>query len=252
MPLLADSDGEMQSRVIAGTGFTFNAVRIGDLGATEYTLADIVVDLTGSTAPFANELRDTVVTSVATLKRSPRSDNLLLRVTVFSTMYPLGVMELHGYVPLDEIDVNAYPTFQPMGATPLYDATFSAIGAMYDYGADLRKNKFAVNGIAIIITDGCDNDSTMTPALIRDKIVQGTQLETLESLVSIVVGINAAQYRNVLEAFVRDAGLGSYIDAGDATPAKLAKLADFISHSVSSQSQALGSGGPSQAIAAII
>ena len=42
------------------------------------------------------------------------------------------------------------------------------------------------------------------------------------------------------------------IDAGDATPAKLAKLAVFISTSISSQSQHLGTGGPSQQIAATI
>ena len=43
-----------------------------------------------------------------------------------------------------------------------------------------------------------------------------------------------------------------HIDVGDATPRKLAKLAAFVSQSISSQSQALGTGGPSQNIAATI
>ena len=46
--------------------------------------------------------------------------------------------------------------------------------------------------------------------------------------------------------------ISQYIDAGAATKGKLAKLADFVSQSVSSQSQALGTGGPSQNISATI
>ena len=38
------------------------------------------------------------------------------------------------------------------------------------------------------------------------------------------------------------------MDIGDATPGKLAKLANFVSESVSSQSQALGSGAPSETL----
>lgn len=45
-----------------------------------------------------------------------------------------------------------------------------------------------------------------------------------------------------------DAGFTQYVEVDNATDAKLAKLADFVSRSVSSQSQALGSGGPSKAL----
>ena len=54
--------------------------------------------------------------------------------------------------------------------------------------------------------------------------------------------------KKALEAFPKDAYLSQFVDIGDATPGKLAKLANFVSESVSSQSQALGSGAPSQAI----
>ena len=43
-----------------------------------------------------------------------------------------------------------------------------------------------------------------------------------------------------------------FIDAGAANERSLAKLADFVSQSISSQSQSLGTGGPSQNISAVI
>jgi len=42
------------------------------------------------------------------------------------------------------------------------------------------------------------------------------------------------------------AHLTQYVDAGDATPKKLAKLAQFVSQSIASQSQSLGTGAASQ------
>jgi hypothetical protein len=51
-----------------------------------------------------------------------------------------------------------------------------------------------------------------------------------------------------LESFRKEAALDEYISVGDVTEGKLAKLAQFISQSVSSQSRALGSGGPSQPV----
>ena len=79
--------------------------------------------------------------------------------------------------------------------------------------------------------------------------------EKIESLITILVGLkdpsitdkdwndDVSQY---LETFVKDGGLTQYVDVGNATPQRLAKLAEFVSKSVSSQSNALGSGSPSQ------
>jgi hypothetical protein len=51
-----------------------------------------------------------------------------------------------------------------------------------------------------------------------------------------------------LENFKNEAGIDQYINIGKADANTLAKLADFISKSISSQSQSLNSGGPSQPI----
>ena len=249
MPRIADDEG-MEFHA-AGGQFGFTGTRLEKLGATEYTLVDIAIDVTGSTAGFSDDLRNALIVAVDACKKSPRSDNLLLRVTTFSTSVG-GVNELHGYKPLGEIDTAQYPTFHPSGGTPLFDATYSAINSMVLYGGKLTDNDFLVNGIVFIITDGDDNNSTATPRMIAQTISAARQDEKLESVVTVLIGINAAQYRSYLANFKAQAGLDQYIDAGAATKAKLAKLADFVSQSVSSQSQSLGTGGPSQNIAATI
>src|SRR6266550_372311 len=160
MPKLLDEDGT-ETRQIGGSNFTFTAARIGDLGATEYTLVTIAVDVTGSTSNFKDELLKMLVTAIDACKKSPRSDNLLVRVITFSTAVN-GVNELHGFKPLSEVNPNDYQPFDPDGLTPLFDATFSAIGALVDYGSDLMANDFLANGIVFIITDGEDNYSTAT------------------------------------------------------------------------------------------
>ncbi len=250
MPRLIQDVG-MEQRTIGGGNFTFTGARIENLGATEYTLVTVAIDVTGSTARFASDLRAMLVSAVEACKKSPRSDNLLLRAITFSTDVG-GVQELHGFKPLAEIDTGTYPVFQPDGLTPLYDATYSAIGAMVEYGADLMANDYLANGIGFVITDGLDNTSTATPKMILDMIASVQSEEKLESLVTILVGINAKVYEQQLGNFQREAGLDQYIDAGDVTKGMLAKLAGFVSRSVSSQSQALGTGGPSQQIQATI
>ncbi len=251
MPLIG-TDIDTETRRIAGSNFTFSGARINDLGAMEYTLVTIAVDVTGSTEGFAAELRNSLIAAVHACKQSPRSENLLLRVISFSTDFHQGVNELHGFVPLTGINPDDYPEFTPDGMTPLFDAAFSAIGALIDYGADLMSNNYNANGIVFIITDGGDNRSSMTPRDIANKIGEIRRGEKLESLVTVLVGINVDHCRAELEKFQKDAGLDQFIDAGQATKGKLAKLAAFVSQSVSSTSQALGTQGPSQSIAATI
>ena len=75
---------------------------------------------------------------------------------------------------------------------------------------------------------------------------RGVSEEWLESLSVILVGVNASRYKKELQAFQMDADLSQYVDVGDATPTKLAQLAQFVSRSISAQSQSLGTGGASQ------
>ena len=247
MPIMDDSG--MEQHNLGGTGFGFSAKRIGDLGATEYTLVTVAVDATGSVHGFQDKIENCIKAIVLACRKSPRADNLMLRLVTFNT--GIGVNEIHGFKPLAECNTDAYTgTVRPGGATNLYDAAYSAAGSINQYGRDLTKQDFACNGIFIVITDGDDNASKTTPTMLKEEVSKGVTGEALESCVSILVGVNVSDpgMSRRLKDFHTDAGFTQYIEVDNATDAKIAKLADFVSWLVSSQSQALGSGGPSKAL----
>jgi len=247
-----DDSNLMDQQKIGTSRFKFSGVRTEHLGASEYTLVTIAVDVTGSVNGFQAQLRKCLITAVESCKKSPRSDNLLLRVFLFNTAFTGGIQEIHGFKPLAEINPNDYPDLKPGGWTNLYDATYSAVGATNAYAKKLHDDDFMTNAINFIITDGADNESTMTPKSIAKEVNRAITEEFIESVITVLVGINTAYYKSTLEEFQKDAELDKFIDAGDVTEGKLAKLAEFVSQSVSSQSQAMGSGGPSQKISATI
>ncbi|MDO8469995.1 MAG: hypothetical protein Q7S84_03190 [bacterium] len=252
MPRLSNIDPSMENMQIgSGKGFHFSATRIEHLGATEYTLVTIAVDVTGSVDDFADDLLKCLQTAVESCKKSPRSNNLLLRLILFSSSLSGGIEEIHGFKPLGEIDPGAYQPLKTGGMTPLFDAVYSGVGATNAYAKQLMSQNFLANGIVFVLTDGDDNASSSTPRMIRAEIDRGQKGEDIESLVPILIGVNAKLHTKELQRFATEADL-KYIDIGDATKGKLAKLAEFVSQSVSSQSQAIGTGGPSQAIAATI
>jgi uncharacterized protein YegL len=250
MPKLMASS-EDQIIAIPGQGnFQFSAVRIEDLGATEYTLVTIVVDISGSVIRFADELLKCIQSIVGACQKSPRAENLLIRILVFNH----EISEIHGFKNLSDIDPNSYTALRPDGWTALYDATYDGVGATLEYSKRLVDQDFDCNGAVYIITDGMDNRSSMTPSSIKEKIDSALQNEEIESLITVLVTLKSPgsawenEVKRGLEKFHKDANLTQMGDVGDATPQRLAKLANFVSESVSSQSQALGTGAPSQTL----
>lgn len=243
------------SHGVLGKGFKYTGARIEHLGATEYTLVTIAVDDTGSVLPFADQLLAMLQTSVLACKKSPRSDNIMVRVIRFSNKYSGNIDELHGFKPLSLIDPQMdYTLSSPGGGTPLYDAAYSVLGATNAYAKNLVDQDFGVNAIVFIITDGDDTGSIATTKMVKEEVLLSVSGEVLESMVSILVGINTDEpsLLQQLQDFKNEAGLTHFIDAKDATPGNLAKLGQFVSRSVSSQSQALGTGGPSQNISQVV
>jgi hypothetical protein len=107
-----------------------------------------------------------------------------------------------------------------------------------------------------LVTDGCDNASSMSPTAVAQKAKEargmagGPSAEGgLESLLTILVGVNVTdQYvSSELKRFETDGEFDQYVEINNAQARTLAKLAKFVSKSISSQSQALG-GGASQTI----
>lgn len=248
------NNDDMQTLPIPGQGgFYFSAVRPEKLGATEYTLVTVVIDVTGSVESFASGLLETLKTIIGACKKNPRAENLMIRVITFND----EIFELHGFKPLSEIDPDSYGEFHPTGMTALYDAAYSGIGAVIEYGKVLVEQDFNANGAVYIITDGDDNRSHTPPEKIATLVRDVKQSESLESLTTILIGLHdpritgddwANQIAMRLEEFKTKAEMTQFIDMGDATPQQLAKLANWVSQSISSQSQSLGTGAASQPI----
>lgn len=244
MPLL---DNDMETHQLAGGHFGFSATRIDTLGASEYTLVTIAADTSGSISGFEREIEGCLKSVVEACKYDKRADNLMLRLTKFHSR----IEEVHGFKPLADCKLPAYDNcIQAQGSTVLYDAATSAIEATIAYGRSLSAADFAVNAIVFVITDGENNGSIMTAGEVKKALERAVKDEAVESIVSVLVGINVSDPRlsKYLSDLQRDAGFTQYVELKDAGPKTLAKLASFTSKSISAQSQALGTGGPSQAL----
>jgi uncharacterized protein YegL len=250
MPKLMDVDAGDVSKTVSG--FQYSAVEIEKLGASEYTIVQVVVDESGSVNGFKDELEAAIKAVAESCKKSPRSENLLMRVTAFTTGGASTVREVHGFTMLGNIDASGYVgSIVPSGMTPLNDAVMEGVETMGAYGKRLRDQDYLCNGICFIVTDGAENASqTATPEKVKRAIEKVRSEEHMESLRVILVGINDQdpQLSRVLQDFKATAGLDDYLSVGEATPGKLAKLAQWVSQSISSTSQALGTGGPSTSI----
>lgn len=229
------------------SNYHFSGVSVDRLGASEYTLVNIVVDMSGSVSSFKNELTECIKTIVSSCKHSQRAENLMIRLSTFNN----DVVEEHGFTLLNSLDVNSYTnTINPTGLTSLYDATLNAIESVKKYGTELSDQEFDVNGIIFILTDGDDNNSFNNISKIKETILKVRQEEKLESLRTILIGVNTRvdNLKNKLEVLHKTADMDQYVDIENADKNNLAKLANFISKSISAQSLALGTGGPSQAL----
>jgi len=241
-------DEVMESRKVPGTHFGYTGTRLGDLtGATEYTLCTIVLDESGSTAGFASDMEKCISEIVKACRYSPRCDNLMLRLVAFGTNY----REIHGFKLLQSCNPDDYiGCYGSGGSTALFDSACDAIEATKDYAKQLADNEFLCNACVFVLTDGDDNASKFNAIQVKEALAKCVSSETLESLVSVLIGVNITDPRikDFLEKFHKTAEFTQFVELKDASEKTLAKLAAFVSKSISSQSQALGTGGPSASL----
>jgi hypothetical protein len=244
MPKLMDKD---LSQLNAGSNYKFSATKVDALGASEYTLATIVVDESGSVAPYKADLERAMLVAKKACDKSPRAENLLMRATAFAS----GLRELHGFKLLKSItDADYKDCLQLGGSTALNHATHEAVEATLSYAKTLADQEFLVNAIVIIVTDGDNNVFDVDVAEVAKTIKKGIQAEkVLESLTVVLVGITGdARVVQILDKWQKDAGIAQFVDVGNVTAGKLAKLAAFVSGSISSTSAALGTGQGSKPV----
>lgn len=238
MPKL--NDDTMESFPNVGT-YGFSATRLDDLGASSFTLVSILVDTSGSVYSFKDGITKALKEVIRSCQKSPRADNLMIRLCTFNSTFN----EVHGFKLLQNINLDDYnDVIKPSGMTMLFDTVVNGLEATIKYGKDLASNDFQTNAILFVITDGADNESKLGPVRINELLKEAVSSEALESMVSILIGVNVndssiAQY---LQDFNTKAGFTQYIELDNADSKTLARLAEFVSKSISSTSQSLGSG----------
>lgn len=226
---------DMTQAKVPGSAFQFSSIKIEKLGSSEYTLVTIAMDTSGSISPYQSDLVNMLNSIVDACKKSPRAENLLIRVLTFDDQ----ARELHGFIPLQNIIQYQQNDLNCGGCTALYDAMYSAVTATAIFGENLVDQDYDVNAVIYVCTDGGDNSSSFRPAKIANEIEKIAQAEKIESLTTILIGMGGA---GELTTFKNEAKLTQTIDMGDITPGKLARLAGFVSKSISSSSASLGTG----------
>lgn len=218
--------------------FGFSAASIDDLGATEYTLVTVAVDVSGSVQNYKTEMENCLSDIVKACQNSPRAENLMLRILAFDS----SLSEIHGFKLLQECNPNWYKgRLNIGGTTAMVDVAVNSLEAMELYAKELTNNDFDVNGILIVITDGHDNASGKSIATFKKQIKSSQYNENMESVVSILVGVGEGVH-SYLSNVKSEMGMMEFIPLKDATAGTMSKLAHFVSQSISSQSKALGSG----------
>lgn len=245
MPKLKDMNNVGTEMHKVGT-FTYSAAKINDLEevASEFTIVTIVNDRSGSVGDYKFAMEQCLEQIRLACQDSPRSDFLLMQHIQFGST----VEQTHGLVPLDTLDENTYKDcLNISGMTALNDATCDAVNITADFAKKLMSQHYMCNAIVVILTDGCENDSSRSAGDVKKAIAKVRKDESLESILIILVGVGYEDdnIRQELEEFKENAGIDQFVAMADADAKTLAKLADFISRSISSQSQSLGSGGPS-------
>lgn len=244
MPKLLD---ETMQNLNTQSHYGFSATRIDALGASKYTLVEIVMDISSSVCSYAAELGVCLKEIINACKKDDNAENLMIRVTFFNH----GLCEYHGFKLLNSLNPDDYlNVVQPSGSTALYDAAVESIEAASTYGKQLVASDFSANCVVFIITDGEDNMSKHDVSKIKAALATAQKAECLESINTVLVGVcpstgGTTQYLTDLQ---QNAGFQQYVCIGDGSANKLAKLAQFVSKSVSSTSQALGTGGPSKSL----
>ena len=232
------------SALTTASNYQFSAVNIDELGAAEYTLVTIAVDISSSVSSFKDELERCLEIIVDACQKSPRSENIMVRIVTFNSRLD----EIHGFKPLADIVISDYKgTLYPSGMTALCDGVQSSVEATQNYGKTLVDQDYQVNGIVYVITDGMENASAATPNTVK----QAIQTEALDDLTVVLIGLTSSGSSNTqsrqlqnqyLDGFKHDCDINQYVDVGDANASSLAKLGKMISQSISSTSTSLAQG----------
>jgi uncharacterized protein YegL len=239
----------LQNFMLPGGGFGYQGLNIDDLTSFENTIATGLLDESGSTEPFARQMELAVKEIIRSLRHCSAADKLIYRHCHFDTNFK----EVHGFKPLGDCHEDDYDgCWAGGGQTALYNSCDLVLRATLDYAEQQAAKRYMVNGFVYILTDGRNyllSGKSLSEDDVKATLARCIASEALESLMTILIGVNNDPgIRRDLEAFQKHVGFSQFIPIEEANEKSLAKLANFVSQSIQSQSQALGSGGPSQSL----
>jgi len=241
------------SQLMTASSFQYSAVDLSSLAnlASKYTLVTIIIDVSGSVYSFKDTLEFILKEIIGACKKDPTANSQLVRLVVFNQ----DVQEVHGFKPINSINEHDYDgILNPGGNTALFDAMRQSVEASVAYAHILAQQAYIANAITIVVTDGEDSGHGCGAGDVARANEMAVSGESLESSQIVLIGLtNDPAFGRYLED-VRvkckiDLTLAvGHLNAGGPTAnrGKIAKLLNFVSQSVSSTAQALGSGGPSK------
>lgn len=160
--------------------FSFTGANINSLESTEYTLTGIALDISGSISGQVNDLQNGLKSVVQSCQKSPRSDNLMIRLLTFGQY----LHEIHGFKELNKCVLSDYDHVMDNleGATALYDASVDIIESVSKYGIELYKEDYTANGLVVVLTDGLNNHSAYTAKTVGNKLREAVGEKSLSLL----------------------------------------------------------------------
>ena len=139
-----------------------------DLNGDQVTLILRIIDATPSLGAFRNEMMQAAQLCVEALMESKAGDEMLMSTWTFNS---LGFNVLEGFVKLEDVTPLTDQNYRLDGITNLYDTVYTALtdpqASIIGYAENLRKSGIRVKATVLVLTDGMDNDSSITPNKIK-------------------------------------------------------------------------------------
>lgn len=168
----------MVNNIQAGLGTPF-----ADVDVTESVLVAVLIDDSGSIASAQNE--DNIIKGhnelfVSSLKDSKQRDGILMYVGTLNS----GI--ICPYTPVVHVPLLDRNNYRPQGSTPLCQRIYELLGTIAAKVQDAELNGTNCRSVSVIISDGGDNASTVTPAQVKVEI---EKLLATEKHLFLAVGV---------------------------------------------------------------
>jgi hypothetical protein len=201
--------------------------QVDDLNTDDVTLLVTIIDESSSMGPVRDDVIDAFNQMTRALNDSKASDSILMSCWTFADRPKL----VFDYTPITSVKDMTRKTFNPSGATALYDATLDGFTGVVAYGQDLRNNGIRTRCIIVVISDGGDNVSSHTDTAVR---TVADDLIRQEFYTLAYVGLGDTQFFNQIASRM---GFPNVLTV-NSTASDIRRALDMVSGSVIRASQA--------------